>query len=283
MGPTPTRSANRGADTLEYAMLAAIFCLGICIAAFLLRDQVAGIFNGINDNLKTVAGGGGDNGGGIEDVADCDIADPENGVAFAVYSEDDHSLDFYKRKGLPEVGSSFCGKTATAVYKGFESTKYDWTGSTKKWKDAEDNAPWFEVHDKVLSVRAVDRGISPQSMSCWFYRFSNLKEADLAKLDTSQLRSFSVVFLMCERIETIKVPGFTAMCTDFGDGFSYCPNLKKLEIGASDFSGANNFFHMFIHDTALEFDCSQWNVGTSVGHEDFNSSAPGVIPPKAWD
>lgn len=52
------RKQLEGADTVEYVMMAAIFCLGICIAAFLLRDQVAGIFNAINNNLKTVAGGG---------------------------------------------------------------------------------------------------------------------------------------------------------------------------------------------------------------------------------
>lgn len=64
MGPTTTRSANRGADTLEYVMLAAIFCLGICIAAFACRDQIAGVFNGIRNNLETVSAGGNVNGGG---------------------------------------------------------------------------------------------------------------------------------------------------------------------------------------------------------------------------
>ena len=207
-------------------------------------------------------------------------------MAFAVYSEDDHSLDFYKRKGLPEVGQMFEGRAVTEVYTGFENQTYcltDYDPVANNWRTASCNTPWFGGRDKVVSVRAIDRGISPQSMSCWFYRFSNLKEADLAKLDTSRLRDFSIVFLLCERLEAIKVPGFTAMCTDFGDGFSCCPSLKKLEIGASDFSGVNSFHHMFYGDTALALDCSQWNVGTGTGHEGFNSNAPGVIPPKAWD
>lgn len=34
-------------------------------------------------------------------------------TAFAVYSEDDHSLDFYKRADVPEVGDKFEFKTVT--------------------------------------------------------------------------------------------------------------------------------------------------------------------------
>lgn len=36
-----------------------------------------------------------------------DIPDPKRGTAFAVYSEDDHSFMFYKRRGVPKVGDMF--------------------------------------------------------------------------------------------------------------------------------------------------------------------------------
>lgn len=45
-------------------------------------------------------------------------------TAFAVYSEDDHSLDFYKRADVPEVGDKFEFKTVTEVYTGFETETY---------------------------------------------------------------------------------------------------------------------------------------------------------------
>ena len=50
-------------------------------------------------------------------------------VPFAVYSEDDASLTFYKRRALPVEGSVFEGKTATTVYANIENTK-----STPPWK-----------------------------------------------------------------------------------------------------------------------------------------------------
>lgn len=47
-------------------------------------------------------------------------------TAFAVYSADDQSLDFYKRPRylMPVSGNAFEGKAATAVYTGFETTSY---------------------------------------------------------------------------------------------------------------------------------------------------------------
>lgn len=53
-----------------------------------------------------------------------DIPDPQNGTAFAVYSEDDHSLMFYKRRGVPKVGDMFNYRKVTALYTGFETDRY---------------------------------------------------------------------------------------------------------------------------------------------------------------
>ena len=44
--------------------------------------------------------------------------DPVNGTMFAVYSDSDSSLDFYKRDRVPAVGDTFNGKNVTAVYEG---------------------------------------------------------------------------------------------------------------------------------------------------------------------
>lgn len=49
--------------------------------------------------------------------------------AFAVYSIDDGSLNFYKRRicDIPSTGDMFEGKNVTNVYMGFEKDAY--TGS----------------------------------------------------------------------------------------------------------------------------------------------------------
>ena len=44
--------------------------------------------------------------------------------AFAVYSADDNSLNFYKRSEVPNVGQVFEGRTATAVYTGIVVVKH---------------------------------------------------------------------------------------------------------------------------------------------------------------
>ena len=52
-----------------------------------------------------------------------DIPDPKRGTAFAVYSADDDSFMFYKRRGVPQVGDMFNDRRVTEVYTGFETEK----------------------------------------------------------------------------------------------------------------------------------------------------------------
>ncbi len=75
--------------------------------------MVAGTLgNGINKGSWESGG----TGGGSGSLTDADIVDPVNGTAFAVYSADDHSLMFYKRKGLPKVGDMLNSRRVTEVY-----------------------------------------------------------------------------------------------------------------------------------------------------------------------
>ena len=214
-----------------------------------------------------------------------DIPDPENGTAFAVYSEDDHSLMFYKRRGVPKVGDMFNSRRVTEVYTGFESASYKTSGYVPEldnWTTMTADTPWFDVRNKVLSVKAVDPGISPNSLSYYFYRFENLESADLGNFDLSETVSFYGLFLLCSSLRSANVPSISSACTNFRSAFAYCPELKDLDFNGCDFSGANNFFHTFLHSGSLSFDCSDWNVPVSANHEGFNCDAPGVILPKAW-
>lgn len=69
-------------------------------------------------------------------------------TAFAVYSEDDHSLDFYKRIRIPQAGETLNRKIVTNIYTGFEDNRYTPSGSSAdNWKpDATNSTPWFSHH-----------------------------------------------------------------------------------------------------------------------------------------
>lgn len=58
-GKNALRRKMEAADTVEYVLMAAIFCLGICLAAFMLRGQISTIFNNINNTLKNANTQGG--------------------------------------------------------------------------------------------------------------------------------------------------------------------------------------------------------------------------------
>ena len=206
-------------------------------------------------------------------------------VAFAVYSSDDQSLDFYKRLDVPEVGDTFEGKTVTAVYTGFETASYHLLGydpTTNNWDSCDTTTPWFDVRNSVTRINVVDQGIKPYNLAFFFRRFENLESADLVNFDLSETVSINSMFILCKSLKNAKVPGISRRCTEFKDAFACCPSLTDLEFGNSDFSGGNSFYHMFNGDSSLLYDCTDWNVPSDAEHYGFNSAAPGVILPKPW-
>lgn len=50
-GECKLRERMEAADTVEYVLMAAIFCLGIVLAAFTLRGKITEIFNGIASTM----------------------------------------------------------------------------------------------------------------------------------------------------------------------------------------------------------------------------------------
>lgn len=57
-GERKLRERMEAADTVEYVLMAAIFCLGIVAAAFALRGKITDIFKGIEDNMTQAAADG---------------------------------------------------------------------------------------------------------------------------------------------------------------------------------------------------------------------------------
>ncbi|WP_199582484.1 hypothetical protein [Collinsella sp. AF38-3AC] len=116
-----------------------------------IRNQ----FNAVTETLDE-----GTSGNAFKDSVE--IPDPKRGIAFAVYSADDNSLMFYKRRGVPKVGDMFNDRRVTEVYTGFETETYgpnksdDFNGSV--------NTPWYGRSSECSTIAVIDDGIYPGSI-----------------------------------------------------------------------------------------------------------------------
>lgn len=245
-----------------------------------------------------------------------DIPDPKRGTAFAVYSEDDNSLMFYKRRGVPKVGDMFNDRRVTDVYTGFETDRYanQQHNPDGSWYGNVPNTPWWPVRSAVRAVKVVDSGISPASIHYWFYSMENLTSVDVEKLDTSRCSDFFLTFGCCDKLVSLDLSSWSTRSLTKLDGtFLGCERMRALDINGWDTSNVTSFHCLFhlcqsmdddamqsvtdsleINEKATNFglmfegcyrlnlDCSNWNVRSDADHHGFNHSAPGVILPKAW-
>ena len=175
--------------------------------------------------------------------------DASDSVPFAVYSEDDASLTFYKRRALPVEGSVFEGKTATAVYANIQNTK--------------STPPWKGIASKIKRVAVVDDNIAPQTMYAWFFECNNLLSVNLSKLDTSKTTSLEYAFSGCKSLTDIDLSTLdTSSVRSFADVFQDCSSLRRVNLAGWDTSSGNNFRQMFIQCASLEeLDVSSFETG----------------------
>lgn len=175
--------------------------------------------------------------------------DASDSVPFAVYSEDDDSLTFYKRRALPVEGSVFEGKMATAVYVNIQNTK--------------STPPWKGIASKIKRVAVVDDGIAPQTMYAWFINCDNLLSVNLSKLDTSRTTSLEYAFSGCKSLTDIDLSTLdTSSVRSFADVFQDCSSLRSVNLAGWDTSSGNNFRQMFIQCSSLEeLDVSSFETG----------------------
>ena len=228
--------------------------------------------------------------------------------AFAVYSADDGSLNFYNRAGMPSAGEQFAGKTATAVYTGIESEEYGSTDSSDN--DTSTTTPWWSVHEGIASVEAID-GFKPKSLAFWFQYLTNCKRFDLSKIDTSSVTSLQHAFSYCSAATTVNLSGWDVSRVRIMDStfkhmyalekldlsgwttpnldnlhitFQSCTSLKDLTLGdGGNASKVYDAIGTFAGDGKLSLDCSEWDVSlANEKHADFNLNSPGVTLPKAW-
>ena len=201
--------------------------------------------------------------------------------AFAVYCENDKSLNFYKRMNIPSVGDTFNGRAVTAVYTGIEKDSYDYT-----------TRPWQQYQLDIITSTIVDDGIAPVSTAFWFYNcnkltsvnnlnklntskvtnmafmFSNAYDltsvGDLSKWDTSNVTNMGSMFDYCPRLTSVgDLSGWnTSNVTDMSQTFYYCEKLVSFgNISVWDTSKVINMMGMFSGCKSLNsLDLSKWNT-----------------------
>ena len=176
-------------------------------------------------------------------------------VPFAVYSEDDASLTFYKRRALPVEGSVFEGKTATAVYANIENTK--------------STPPWKGIARKRERVAVVDGGIAPQTMYAWFFECNNLLSVNLSRLDTSKTISLGYAFSRCKSLTDLDLSALdTSSVRSFADVFQDCSSLRSVNLAGWDTSSGKDFRQMFYRCASLEeIDISSFKTSASTSFE----------------
>ena len=203
--------------------------------------------------------------------------------AFAVYSADDNSLNFYKRAGMPNAGDQFEGKKVTAVYTGIEEKP---TTQYPQWKDKA---------SKIKTAVVVDNGIKPVSTAHWFDAgYRNLATVAIAKLDTSSVTDMNSMFEDCYNLtsvdglsswDTSNVTNMNSMfdgcsrltsaadlsswntsnVTDMNSMFNGCYNLTSVDGRSSwDTSNVTNMISMFHSCSWLTSvgDLSSWDTSS---------------------
>ena len=213
----------KGQSTVEYILIIAIIVLVVLIAGPWVSSAIRNQFN-----FVTGAIGSGTTGENF--CGPVDIPDPQNGTAFAVYSEDDHSLMFYKRRGVPKVGDMFNYRRVTAVYTGFETGTYTLV-ETPTNRYGSSTAPWAAHQSQIEAVKIVDDGIAPKSVSVWFSNMTKLKSVDVARLDTSKCTQMGDTFFMATQLQSLDLSSWDVSSTyNFSCMFQECHSLKNLDI-----------------------------------------------------
>lgn len=158
-------------------------------------------------------------------------------TAFAVYSDTDKSLDFYKRIRIPQVGETLNGKTVTNIYTGFETTKYKCIKTGEYNVEYTDGAiidtPWYNQRYDIESVEIIDGGIQPVYIDYWFMNFTHCKTLKLNRLDTSQCQTAIRVFNRCREATDIEVSKWNIANTlTLSEAFLECNALETLDISS---------------------------------------------------
>lgn len=158
---------------------------------------------------------------------------------FAVYSENDRSLNFYDSIVTPKPGDQFNGKTTTEVF----------TNITNKNYNSSSDVSWDHLRDSILSVNFINR-IKPIDTSYWFKSFVNLNSIDLSNLSANNVVSMKSMFDGCTNLSelnlNLSLTESTGNVVDMSRMFALCSSLEKLNLETLYTRSVQNQSEMFV-------------------------------------
>ncbi len=176
-------------------------------------------------------------------------------IVFAVYSDDDNSLNFYRRlkSEMPTDGDQFLGKTATNVYTGIETDVYT-TYYDSTWGLLRPNNPWKAHKAEITNSTIVDEKIKPISTGYWFgdlYNLTSIK--DLNKLDTSNTQYMHGMFVGCSNLASFDVSSMDVSKVIYmNQMFETCTSITSLDLSKWNTESAVYMNEMFDSCSKLE-------------------------------
>ena len=108
---------------------------------------------------------------------------------------------------------------------------------------------------------------------------------DLSGWDTSSLADASHMFANCSSLTSLgDLSNWnTSNVTDMLNMFQDCHKLTTIgDLSGWDTSSLADASSMFSYCSRLSVNCSNWDVSKVTNHSNFNTNAPGVILPSAW-
>lgn len=148
-----------------------------------------------------------------------------------------------------------------------EENKYNIITVIKGIEDKEEIFGDFfdgNVNRKLSKVTVVDEGIRPKTMKKWFYYKGSLEEANLEKLDASNITDMSEMFKECGNLRTLVLPAMFdgSKVTNMKGMFQNCRNLISLSFpptfNTSNVPDMNGMFYACSSLTSL--DLSKFNT-----------------------
>ena len=104
---------------------------------------------------------------------------------------------------------------------------------------------WQHKRSYIKNVEVIDT-IAPKTTFCWFNQCSNLINADICNLDTSNVTNMSQMFFNCNQLTSLDVSGFdTSSVTNMGSMFSGCQKLTNIDVSNFNTSSVTSMANMF--------------------------------------
>ena len=204
--------------------------------------------------------------------------------AYAVYSDTDGSLTFCRAQTAIQAGSTYNGKTATAVYTGFEDTSYS----------SYTSVPWYSYRLKIKKIVAIDE-ITPSSVAYWFTGCKNCSYVDLGKVNTSKVTNMRQTFsltgsevtgdmkvLGLDKWDVSNVTNMQSMFNAVGENAStfYMDDITGWDV--SSVVKMTNMFVYFAMKSGWTLDLRGWDVRNVTSYAGFNSSVESTVIAPLW-